>query len=175
MNKNIKIVIMLIAVLIIIALVLIISINILDSRKNDKTVGQTEETTNVISEEELDKARDEVVSTKNETSRIKTYLGQYFSYIEGKDYQKAYDVLFDNFKNNYFTSLEQFEQYIEYKYPKNIVLNYTKVDRQGNIFIITVEIINGLDITNKFEQRFVIQENELNNFNISFQVENSEE
>ncbi len=172
MNKSLKIIMILIAFLIIVAIILIIVINILDSQKNDNVIN---ETNSVISEEELAKARDEVVGTKSETTRIKTYIGQYFSYIEEKNYQKAYDLLYDSFKSNYFTSIEQFEQYIENKYPKNIVLNYTNIDRQGSIYIVTVEVINGLEITNKFEQRIVIQENDLNDFNISFQVENSEE
>ena len=171
MNKSLKIITILIAFLIIVAIILIVIINILGLKTKNNIA---DENSDVISEEELAKARDEVVGTKSETTRIKTYIGQYFSYIEEKDYQKAYDLLYDNFKSNYFTSIEQFKQYIEDKYPKNIVLNYTNIDRQGSIYIVTVEVINGLEIKNKFEQRIVIQENDLNDFNISFQVENSE-
>lgn len=161
---------MLIAILIIIAVILVIIINILSSNKNQNE-NTTNEDNNVIYEEELSKARDEVVGAKTETSRIKAYVGQYFSCLEEKDYQKAYDMLFDNFKNNYFTSLEQFEQYVEDKYPDNIVLNYTDIDREGYIYIATVDVIDGLNISNSFTQRIVVKENALNEFNISFQMD----
>lgn len=167
MNKKIKNIFIIISILIIIAIILVLCINIL---KNKPSPSQNENAV-AFSEEELDQTRDEVVGAKTETSRIKTYIGQYFSYLEEKDYQKAYNMLFDNFKNNYFKRLEQFEQYVENKYPDNIVLNYTNIDREGYIYIATVEVIDGLDISNSFEQRIVVRENDVNDFNISFQMD----
>ena len=172
MDKSVKRIIMLIAILIIIAVILVIIINILSLKQNEfETKNTVNEDDNIIYEEEQSKVRDEVVGAKTETSRIKAYIGQYFSCLEEKDYQKAYDMLFDNFKNNYFTSLEQFQQYAENKYPNNIVLNYTDVDREGYMYVITVDVIDGLNISNSFSQRIVVKENSLNDFNVSFQMD----
>lgn len=171
--KSIKIIIILIIMLMLGALGIIIYINVNTPNQSNQDSNNLIENTN--SEENIVIAREEIISTKTETTRMKNYLGQFFTAIESKNYQEAYSMLFDSFKENYFKTLEEFEEYFKNNYPQNIVLNYKNVDRQGDIYILTVEIVNGLEITNKFEQRFVIQENDLNDFNISFQVQNSEE
>lgn len=181
MDKNLKRIIILIAILIIIAVILAIFINILGSRNNDEISSENATNTanetsnampqNVISDEEIAKTRDDVLSSKTETSRIKAYVGQFFSTMESGEYQKAYNMLFDSFKSNYFPTEEQFEQYAVNKYPENIVLNYINVDREGTIYVLTIEVIDGLNKANSFEQKIVIEENELNDFNISFQMD----
>lgn len=170
--KSIKIIIILIVILILSAIGIIIYINVNPNQSNQDNNNLIE---NTNSEENIVIAREEIISTKTETTRMKNYLGQFFTAIESENYQEAYNMLFDNFKENYFKTIEDFEEYFKNNYPRNIVLNYKNVDRQGDIYILTVEVVNGLEITNKFEQRFVIQENDLNDFNISFQVQNSEE
>ncbi len=111
------------------------------------------------------------VADMTERSRMQTYFGTFISYIEEKDYESAYNLLNENFKNNYFSTLEQFETYIQ-KYPKDIAVDYKNIERQGELFVLTVEI---KDVFNKefqaITQRVVIRELGVNQFTISFQVE----
>lgn len=168
MKKNLRIVIVLLVVLILIAIILVININRTKSGKDD---------VNSINygiqdaENEIEHSRLESLSNKTEASRIKSYVGQFFTAIESKNYSKAYGMLFDSFKDNYFKTEALFEQYATYKYPSNIVLNYINLEREGNYYIAELEIIDGINNQNKIGQRIVIEETELNEFKLSFQVQ----
>ena len=92
---------------------------------------------------------------------------------EGTDYEAAYNLLYDGFKQNYFKTLEEFKEYAEKNYPKYIVLEYTNIERQGTLFILSVKIKDALDSIeqeNVVEQQVVIIENDVNDFKISFSV-----
>ena len=104
---------------------------------------------------------------------MQTYFGRYLSYIESKDYQSAYDLLYDGFKQNYFPTLEEFIEYVQNNYPNNIVVEYVNIERQGTIFILTVKLRDALTDTTQtdtLERQVVVTENDINNFKISFSV-----
>lgn len=168
MEKNLKRVIVLLVALVIIAIILVININRTKSGKSDvNSVKKGVQNT----ENEIEYSRLESLSNKTEASRIKSYVGQFFTCIESKNYSKAYDMLFDSFKDNYFKTESLFQQYATNKYPTNIVLNYTNLEREGNYYIAELEIIDGINNQSKINQRMVIEENNLNEFKISFQVQ----
>ena len=58
------------------------------------------------------------------------------------------------------------------KYPSSMAVEYLNFERQGELFVLTVNI---KDVFNSsasvINQRVVIRENEANDFTISFQVE----
>lgn len=122
-------------------------------------------------EEDIQNTITSKVADMTERSRMQTYFGTFISYIEEKDYESAYNLLNENFKNNYFSTIEQFETYMQ-KYPKDIAVDYKDIDRQGELFVLTVEI---KDVFNsdaeKINQRVVIRELGVNQFTLSFQVE----
>ena len=95
------------------------------------------------------------------------------SYIESGDYQSAYNLLYDGFKQNYFPTLDKFVTYVQSNYPKNIVVEYTNIEREGTVFILTVKIRDALNDTTQTEvseQQVVITENNVNDFKLSFAV-----
>ena len=173
MNKRIINILLLIVILILIALNIIIYIK--NHQENGKAVinaTSTENTSNgnINYEEENKNAITGKVATINEGSRMQTYFGSFITYIEEEEYEKAYNLLNEDFKNNYFKTIEEFKQYVQ-KYPENIIVDYQNIDREGEIFVLTVEI---KDLYNSqaeaIKQRVVIKENGANDFKISFQV-----
>lgn len=138
--------------------------------KTDNTQNNVEENMNIenenkeVIEEQID------IYTMTEGDRIRHYLATYFSYIEKDDYPKAYDLLYPEFKQNYFKTLEEFEKYIEEKYPIYITYNQNSIERQGNYFILNLTILSDSDDKENFSQRFVIYENGINDFVLSFEV-----
>lgn len=127
-----------------------------------------------VSEEEEEENRVNKIATLTEKQRMQTYFGQYISYVESKNYEKAYDLLYDGFKQTYFKTLEEFRSYAENNYPNNIVVEYTNIQRQGTLFILTVKIKDALDSIDQEgieEQQVVIMENSTNDFKISFAVQ----
>lgn len=168
MKRKLKLLIALITVLIIIAIVIIVLIN---NQKND-SINQVDE--NVLQQIEQD-ALIEKLTNMSELNRVQTYFGEFIEYLESENYNEAYNHLNENFKNNYFETLEKFKGYIKTKYPKNAYVKYTNYERQGEIYILTVSIGQVLNKDfQEFEQRIVIRENGVNQYTISLQLEENE-
>ena len=110
------------------------------------------------------------ISNMDEGNRIKSYYGKFIDLIQSKDYASAYNYLNDDFKANYFETLQEFSEYMSNKYPKNrIVVKYNTVERRGEIFVLGVIISDGKDKGfQEFSENIVIREISMNNFSISF-------
>ena len=168
----------LISILILIAICLFVFINSNFENANNvqQNTGLNENiNTNytTTSNEIDDQNRDALVASLNERQRMQTYFGRYLSYIESGDYESAYILLYDGFKQNYFPTLKDFELYAQNNYPSNMVVEYTNIERQGTIFILTVKIRNALSDntqTDVKEQQIVVTENNVNDFKLSFEV-----
>ena len=99
------------------------------------------------------------------------YCGEYFKHLEHKEYDQAYALLYPEFKQNYFPTLEEYETYIKNNYPKSWALEYEDITRQGNIYVLKLKILDILGTKdNEKSQRIVIKENNYNDFVISFQL-----
>lgn len=168
----------LISILILIAICLFVFINSNFENANNvqQNTGLNENiNTNytTTSNEIDDQNRDALVASLNEKQRMQTYFGRYLSYIESGNYEEAYNLLYDGFKQNYFPTLEDFESYAQNNYPSNMIVEYTNIERQGTIFILTVKIRNALSDntqTDVKEQQIVVTENNVNDFKLSFEV-----
>lgn len=170
-------------IIIAIIILLLIALNIAVFIKYNKEENVVEENTiieEVLPEKEEGSTLDEIdatvrskVTEMGERERIETYFGSYINAIQTKNYSKAYVMLNENFKNNYFKEEIDFENYIKQKYPtSNIIVKYNNIERQGEVFIITVTLDDAFDPNfEPIEQRVVIRENSANSFKISFQVE----
>ena len=96
--------------------------------------------------EELIKQRDEQLANIRKTKTE-----------EEKNYEKAYNLLYEDYKNNYFPTLEDFEKYAKERYPDFMRIEHTYMSRQGDYYILTVNIYNLLtnEIIEK-EQKYVL-------------------
>ena len=114
----------------------------------------------------------------------------FFEDIENEDYQKAYDVLNEDFRNTYFPNIEEFTTYVQkYFSSSNLGITYDNIERlgnnkTGNMYVVWIYIRNLLDLYKTDEQReteetnyinFVILEHDYNNYEMSFSVVNIEE
>ncbi len=122
-------------------------------------------------EEEINKDELEEVKKMEEKQRMTYYFSKYITYLEEKKYEKAYNLLYNEYKNNYFPTLENFEKYAKEKYPDFMKIEHTYMSRQGEYYILTVNIYNLLtnEVIEK-EQKYVIKENDFCDFVLSFQV-----
>lgn len=176
MDKKLKIILIAMAILGLIALNLIVYINEHKPQtadvNNATNIINTIVEHNIATEEETEENRKEMLSNSTEATRMKTYIGQYISAIDSKDYETAYNMLYQEFRNTYFKTLEEFITYVESKYPDEIMVTYNNMEREGTIYIITISIQNPLDSSfQAVEQNIVIQEKGLNDFTLSFNVE----
>lgn len=113
---------------------------------------------------------DSKISSMSESSRIKTYFGEFLNNIENENYSKAYSMLNADYKANYFPTLEEFETYVKENFPSGtLVVNYNSFDRKGEIYVINVSIysLSGSK-DNAVTEDVVIRENGTNDFTLSF-------
>lgn len=134
------------------------------------TISQNEEKKEV----QVPRTDEEIVkylSTLGERDRMEYYCGEYFKHIEKKEYEAAYNLLYPEFKESYFPTLERYEDYVKKTYPSNWALDYEDITRQGDIYVLKLNVLDVLGSKeNEKSQRIVIKENNYNNFSISFQV-----
>lgn len=176
MDKKLKIILIAMAILGLIALNLIVFLNAHEPQtadtRNRANIINTVVEHNIATEEETEEDRKEMLSNSTEATRMKTYIGQYISAIDSEDYETAYNMLYQEFRNTYFKTLEEFITYVENKYPDEIMVTYNNMEREGTIYIISIGIQNPLDSNfQAVQQNIVIQEKDLNNFTLSFNVE----
>ena len=128
---------------------------------------QTEEVKVAQTNEEIQKKLSEL----GERDRMEYYCGEYFKHLEKKEYEDAYNLLYSEFKQNYFPSLEDYEEYVKKTYPSNWALKYEDITRQGNIYVLKLTVIDMFGSKeDEKSQRIVVREDNYNNFVISFQV-----
>lgn len=137
--------------------------------ENTENVENSEEND---SEEELDALRLSKLQSMGERARMETYFYSFITYIESNEYEKAYNLLYEDFKEEYFPTIDEFIEYAEKTYPENAAYNYNDIQRYGTIYILKVEIIDtdGSKEQENKTQRVVIQENDFNDFVMSFQL-----
>lgn len=141
------------------------------SSKNPNEI--TNRVYNVTTEEEDERNRNNKIASLDTRKRMQTYFGTYISYIESKDYESAYNLLYDGFKQTYFPTLQDFENYAKSTYPSNIVVNYIDISREGTMYIIELEIKDALSSNKQTgieSTKAVILEADVNDYKISFEI-----
>ena len=169
-NKYAKMIIIAIILMIIILIMIIVSL-ILDSGKaKEQNIIQT---SNSVTPENLSDLN--ATNTQFEYDRIKSYLDKYLYCLEEKNYEKAYIFLHDDFKKEHFQTLEKYREYVSKKYYINNIILHDGYDKLGQYHILTVKFSDILNATDTsiptFVQKFIIVENGLNDFKLSFQAE----
>lgn len=129
----------------------------------EEFVAATQEKINTIAKKDL--------SGLGERDRMEYYVSTFMTAIENGNYENAYGMLYDDFKTNYFSTLESFQTYAQTKFPKMVSLNHTNIERIGDIYVLWVELSSSLSSKDSaIEMKFVVKENDLNDFVLSFSV-----
>lgn len=162
-KKNKKIIILISALMILIIANLILSVF---TKKEEVTIPET------IEAKENELAISEL-SEKGELGRTEQYLSKFIGEIEDKNFDKAYDLLYDEFKDNYFETKSTFEEYCKKYFPELMDVQVDNIERINNIYVLETtinDLINGQIENGKISMYFVIRENNLNDFDLSFSM-----
>ena len=111
-----------------------------------------------MSDEEIADEKLTDLKSMGEADRMYTYVGDFFSKIEAEDYEEAYNRLYDDFKQQYFPTLDNFSSYVQKTYPAFISLQYDGIERQGEYYIVTVTIkssVSSLSFSN-VQQKIIL-------------------
>ena len=98
-------------------------------------------------------------------------INKIFKMIDNKEYEKIYKYLNEEFRENNFTTLEEFEDYIKVQFfDYNFIGNIT-IKEQGQNYIATVPYKSGINAAaERNEKIFVVRLLEENKFEISFEI-----
>lgn len=156
--------------IIVILIIMVLVTNKKSSKKVDYSNMTDEEVTAVI-KEEVSQMKVNELGDMGERDRMEYYVSSFIKAIENKDYESAYDMLYDDFKTKYFSSYSAFEEYAKTKFPSSIAADYTNIERNGDVYVLWVTISNPLGSKDSgVEMNFVVQENDLNDFKLSFSI-----
>lgn len=163
--------------LLILGVVIVIILGILvyatRDKSNDKVdySNMTEEEVKVAVEEKVNEMQVNELGQMGERDRMEYYVSSFIKAIENKDYEKAYDMLYDDFRTRYFSTFASFEEYAKTKFPSSIAMDYTNIERNGDVYVLWVTMSNPLGSKDSgIEMNFVVQEYDLNDFKLSFTV-----
>ena len=158
-------------IVLIIAIFVMILVNILISlqeKPEDKPLNE------MTTEEQID-AEIKKLQSMEEYDRIKYYFDKYITLIENGQYEQAYNLLYPEFRNTYFPTLDSYTKYVTSKYPAIIMVQYTDVIRLGKYYVLDITFVDTINITADstpgFTQKIILYENNWNDFSISFQAE----
>lgn len=179
-NNKKYIAIMIISFIIMIAaIILIVKITTKSDKKENNTAS------NSIEYEETEETIKEEIKNMSESKRIKRYIGIFLQNIEDGKYQEAYDVLNEDFKLNYFPTIESFTEYAQKHLDSTtFAITYDNIERlgnnkTGNMYTVLVTITDifqpKLEDDEKLESSyFVVIEYDYSDYEMSFSVEDEE-
>lgn len=170
---DIKDIILIIIVLILIVINLILFIKIENVKSNpEDEISEYSSLTNTSIETKSEEEQElEKLQKMTERDRMEYYFSKFIKYIKDEEYTKAYNLLYPEFRDTYFKTVEDFRDYVKKLYPSSVGFAYNNIERQGYIYVLMIDIIDpNKKVGEEKSQRIVIQENDFNDFVLSFQV-----
>ena len=110
------------------------------------------------------------LSKDSEQDRMQYYCAEFFRLIDREQYEQAYELLYDDYKENYFPTLNHFKMYFKEYFPSDFGLSYTNIERLGDIYVLNISVkdtVNG-SYGKNFAMYVVLKENGLNDYRLSF-------
>lgn len=159
--------------ILVIVLIIIIICAIILNKKNNKTTSTTKNETQV---ESIADAEDQAIIAKlqklEERDRMEYYFGIFLDYIESGKYEKAYELLYSEFKENYFPTLEEFTEYVKATFPDMADISHENIERNGDVYVLWITITDSINGKpgEATQMNIVIRENDYNDFELSFSV-----
>lgn len=157
--------------IVVVAILAIVAYVTAEKKPNLNYDEMTEDEVDIAVQQSINKMEKKDLSGLGERDRMEYYVSSFIEEVENGNYEEAYDMLYDDFKTNYFPTLASFEEYAKTKFPKMFSLEHTNIERNGDIYVLWVTLYNPLGSKNSgIEMNFIIQENDLNDFVMSFSV-----
>lgn len=109
----------------------------------------------------------EKYNSADENQKVALNIDKFFKAINAKDYKYAYNCLAGSFKNNYFKTQAEFENYAKANFYENNAVTYNSFEKQGDLCIYSVTITD-TKTNNKKQKTFIMQLGEGTQFVMSF-------
>ncbi len=112
----------------------------------------------------------EQYNNANSQEKVALNIQKFMKSINAKDYNYAYNCLSDSFKNNYFNTVEEFENYIIQNLYTNNEIEYVEFKEENEFYTYTIQITNMDRENESIEKTLIMKLNEGTDFELSFNV-----
>ena len=156
---------------ILIVIILVIAFVILFVRQDTLSPNSNEAT---MITDDIEEARNQVelenLYNMSEQERITYYCAEFFKLVDRRNYEKAYALLYSEYKEGYFPTQASFTEYMKEYFPDDFSLSYINIERLGDIYVLWVDVKDTLNgsMGHNFSMNVVIQENDFNDYVLSF-------
>ncbi len=106
----------------------------------------------------------EAYNKSNNTQKVAMCINRFINAIKDKNYIYAYSLLSSGFKQNYFSTQEQFESYIKQNITKIEQVMFNTVKTEGNLYMYTVTL------SPQITKTFIVNLKQGTDFELSFNV-----
>ena len=116
----------------------------------------------------------------NDIKKVQLQLDVFRQMINNYDFKTAYNVLAEDFKQNYYSSEEEFEEFVKQNMFRYNEIHFENIEKEGNVYACEVtftDLSNGNyeDISkeniNEYKWTFIVELNGAENFKLSFSIE----
>ena len=83
-------------------------------------------------------------ASESDKDKIEKVIADYFDYCNNKEYEKAYILLNDDFKNLYFKNINRFKTYIDKIFTTKKMYKIDNYSNFDNLYVYKINILNDL-------------------------------
>ena len=109
----------------------------------------------------------------NEQTKVGMNIEKIVQAFNNKDYEYVYNKLDQTFKKNNFSSLDKFTIYGQKSFYNNTEIEYSKIEKEGNIYIAKCKLKDKNKSNNTKDFTFFMQLGENTDFVMSFSIDNN--
>lgn len=166
-NKK-KILIFLLVFLVLAIIITFLGFIFVNKRTKDKKIKELN-----YSKEEFQRHEEIAKKIKdfNEVDRAKIYLADIINNLQKNNFKREYSKLYKTFKQIFFNTEKDYEEYIKREFPSNIAIKHNNYEMLGEYTILFVDIIDQDGKKNTLKNmKFIFKEESLDNYIYSFSV-----
>ena len=158
-------------VIVIIILIGVAIKTVMSNKKVDVSKLSDEEVAEYMNEK-IDYLVKKDLSELGERDRMEYYVSSFITSVEEGKYEEAYEMLYDDYKANFFPQFNDFKEYAESKFPKFAAVEHTNIERNGDIYVLWTKFSDSLGSKDAYKEiKFVVKEYDLNDFKLSFSAD----
>lgn len=111
-----------------------------------------------------------VYGQASDEEKVNTNILKFIRFINEKDYNNAYKLLDEQYRNNNFSTLNEFENYVKENFWNNNIATVKSMENISGTFVCNVEIKSGYGASaESLEKQFVVKLLEGTDFVMSFE------
>lgn len=120
----------------------------------------------------FDETVEEEYNNATDEQKVQTDIDIFFKMVNTKDYVSAYKLLNNSFKNNYFSTIDEFKEYAQNNFfESTTITTVNELTQSGSYYVCTIVTSNDMsDTVETGEETFIVSLGEDTDFEMSFTV-----